>query len=633
MQKLETPIKLFVAAYYRKSPASKSAIEASISRQQKEAREFAAKNGWVIFEEYTDGGKSGSKDQALRTEFARMISDSAKGEWSAVLVWHTNRFARLDSIDIADAGGIAELRRNGCHIESVSQGRIDPATKQGRMALFMSAESDSDFSLEISAKSLSGRLTAIAAGYWPHGTVPFGYDCQYIFGDETVIKPRLDRANRPKGAKLRLVVNEKEAKVLRFMFAEFADKDISLRQLGKKLALMNIPTPKGGSRGWNKDTIRDVLRQRAFIGDVAIGCHRRSNRQAFNRAEKTIKQNACPVIIDRQQWEIVQAKLNQNQSFNRHPRSDKSSSLSGVLICGHCGYRMEKKQRNGETYYTCSSAFKRPELGCHQWRVQEAALLPELTKLLVDSIDFQLLFSLQAKPPVDAAKDLTALKSEGERLAKQIAKGTDNLLKADSDIFPMLQSRLAEWKAEAAKIENTIRLAEDPAPAAASYAEWYEKIRPSLVNVKPGKEFPLTRRPDGSQTFNPLELLKCMPVNTTPDQLRSLLHRLKCSCTLWWKPNGSRNYTLERGLIKAEFIAGGENSLAVGSNTTSQRVIRIEKAITFAVGFGTFQAGMKKGFKRGPWSDERKESYRETARQLIGKRKRSKDGKVLPAVA
>ena len=94
-------VRLDVAAYYRKSPAAKESIEASIEQQQREVRLYAAARGWRIVAEYTDGGKSGSRDQERRVDLHRLIADSAKGEFAAVLVWHTNRFARLDIIDLS----------------------------------------------------------------------------------------------------------------------------------------------------------------------------------------------------------------------------------------------------------------------------------------------------------------------------------------------------------------------------------------------------------------------------------------------------------------------------------------------------------------------------------------------------
>src|ERR1043166_1992755 len=86
---------------------------ASIEQQRRELIPFAAANGYTIIREYKDEGKSGSKEPEKREDFQRMLLDSNKRQFQAVLCWNTSRFARLDSIDAGFPAQI--LRSNGVY--------------------------------------------------------------------------------------------------------------------------------------------------------------------------------------------------------------------------------------------------------------------------------------------------------------------------------------------------------------------------------------------------------------------------------------------------------------------------------------------------------------------------------------
>ena len=66
--------------------------EQSIEGQLKECREYAEKNGYKPIREYIDRAKTGTKDN--REQFLKMIEDSKKKDFSGVIVYQLDRFAR-----------------------------------------------------------------------------------------------------------------------------------------------------------------------------------------------------------------------------------------------------------------------------------------------------------------------------------------------------------------------------------------------------------------------------------------------------------------------------------------------------------------------------------------------------------
>ena len=72
--------------------------EASPEQQRQEIIALGKRDGYKIIRWYTDEGISGDATEK-RFEFQRMISDSDRGDFQAVLCWDQDRFGRFDSIE------------------------------------------------------------------------------------------------------------------------------------------------------------------------------------------------------------------------------------------------------------------------------------------------------------------------------------------------------------------------------------------------------------------------------------------------------------------------------------------------------------------------------------------------------
>jgi DNA invertase Pin-like site-specific DNA recombinase len=85
--------------------------------QLNELREYAARRGWVVTSEYVDEGVSGSKES--RPALNRLMTDTHRRHFEAVLVWKIDRFGRslkhlVNALADLDAYGVAfiSLRDN-----------------------------------------------------------------------------------------------------------------------------------------------------------------------------------------------------------------------------------------------------------------------------------------------------------------------------------------------------------------------------------------------------------------------------------------------------------------------------------------------------------------------------------------
>ena len=66
--------------------------EQSIEGQLRVCEEYAQKNDILILDTYIDRAMTGTND--MRPDFQRMIRDSAKKQWSYVIVYKLDRFSR-----------------------------------------------------------------------------------------------------------------------------------------------------------------------------------------------------------------------------------------------------------------------------------------------------------------------------------------------------------------------------------------------------------------------------------------------------------------------------------------------------------------------------------------------------------
>ncbi len=84
-----TPPIVGVALYARVSTLNNQDPEMQLA----ELREYAARRGWQIVEEFTDQGVSGSKES--RPALNRLMSDACRRRFDAILVWKIDRFGRF----------------------------------------------------------------------------------------------------------------------------------------------------------------------------------------------------------------------------------------------------------------------------------------------------------------------------------------------------------------------------------------------------------------------------------------------------------------------------------------------------------------------------------------------------------
>ena len=150
--------------------SSSNQTEQSIEGQMHVCQDFCKRHNIRIVEMYIDRATSASKDIEKRVDFLKMIKDSEKGNFNAVIVYKLDRFARsrYDSATYK-----YRLKRNGVQLisatENITQdpeGIILESVLEG-MAEFYSAE--------LSQKINRGMRESAMKHNSIGGAIPLGY--------------------------------------------------------------------------------------------------------------------------------------------------------------------------------------------------------------------------------------------------------------------------------------------------------------------------------------------------------------------------------------------------------------------------------------------------------------------------
>ena len=190
----------------------------------------------------------------------------------------------------------------------------------------------------------------------------------------------------------RYEIHQEESETILKLFQMYA---IEGKKLGELCSYMsqNGKKPRRSQLGWDRETMRTILRNRAYTG-LAGFCKTEKcegNPQRIIRAPKSgriqVSKHArrdcpeenwitipVPAIIPDNLYRLVQDKLNDAQRFASR-NTKMPSILQGVLVCGKCGGSYYKKSRkNARTYYSCSRTLVRREKTCNNRSIRQRDL-------------------------------------------------------------------------------------------------------------------------------------------------------------------------------------------------------------------------------------------------------------------
>jgi DNA invertase Pin-like site-specific DNA recombinase len=283
--------------------------EESIEGQLRECNEFALRNGITIVGEYIDRAISGKTDD--RASFQKMIRDSEKGHWEAVIMYTLDRLGR-NRYDLAIYK--AKLKKNGVRVFYAKQ--TIPDGPEGIIFESLMEGMAEYYSENLSRNVQRGMMENALAGKTTGGKPPLGY--------------RINEA-------LHYEIEPVGAKVVREIFQMYADGHTAAAVV-EHCVKMGYKTALG--RPFTRNSITPIIRNEKYIG--------------VYRCNDIVIPDAVPPIIDKALFEKVQSMIKHNYATRVRGKAKMDYLLTTKLFCGHCGSPMLGESgtgRNGTTYH------------------------------------------------------------------------------------------------------------------------------------------------------------------------------------------------------------------------------------------------------------------------------------------
>lgn len=421
----------------------------SLNAQREKLHKYAEYQNMQIVEEFTDEGKSG-KNVVGRLAFQEMLDkiENRVDDVSFVLVFKLSRFGR-NAADVLSS--LQLMQDNGVNLICVED-NIDSSKDSGKLMIsVLSAVAEIERE-NILVQTMEGRKQKARQGEWNGGFAPFGYQL-------------IDK---------RLIVDEKEAEIVRLIFDKFTTTTMGINAVASYL---NQHGYRKAKRQNNKleifaaSFIKGVLDNPIYVGKIAYG-RRKSEKKTGTRGEyHTVKQadymltdGVHDAIISDDTWEAAQRKRKKRGiTYPKTHSINHEHILSSILRCPVCDSPMygnvnRKRSKNGEYYsdyfyYSCKHRKIEDGTPCDyrkQWgqNIINAAVEEFISGLMqnpefIDALDNKINTKVDISEIEKESTELEKRKNKLIRSKKQLGQKMDDL-DADDKFYDQKYSDMEE---------------------------------------------------------------------------------------------------------------------------------------------------------------------------------------------
>ena len=372
----------------------------SLQNQIDVCRDYLDGCPWLrLTEVYSDNGRTGTVFD--RPAWNRLMDDVRTGKIQCIVVRDLSRFGR----DYVETGNYLEkiFPALGTRFISVKENFDNFTCGNAMESLSVSLQNlvNAMYSRDISKKVSTALRAQMETGIFRNRNLPYGY----LWNED----------------KTAYVVDEEAAAVVRQIF-EWKLREVSVYTIVERLKAGGIESPerhkrRAGTRnggniqgeGWCPSTIRGILQNRAYIGEMVCG---KSETALYKGLKKHVTEtdkwivvpDAHPPIVSVSDFEAVERQM-QKDSAHRETAMEWSADIragmidlfAGKIFCADCGKRMYyKRQRiqcKGVVFrgvYDCSTHMRRGHGTCFKHAMRQDALNEKVFNAIRDQLQVAL---------------------------------------------------------------------------------------------------------------------------------------------------------------------------------------------------------------------------------------------------
>ena len=352
-----------------------------------------------LTEVYSDNGRTGTVFD--RPAWNRLMDDVRTGKIQCIVVRDLSRFGR----DYVETGSYLEkiFPALGTRFISVKENFDNFTCGNAMESLSVSLQNlvNAMYSRDISKKVSTALRAQMETGRFRNRNLPYGYLWN---GDKTAY-----------------VLDEEAAAVVRQIF-KWKRQEVSVYTIVERLKAGGVESPerhkrRAGTRngdniqgkGWCPSTIRGILQNRAYIGEMICG---KSETALYKGLKKHVTEtdkwivvpDAHPPIVSVSDFEAVERQMRED-SAHRETAMEWSADIragmidlfAGKIFCADCGKRMYyKRQRiqcKGVVFrgvYDCSTHMRRGHGTCFKHAMRQDALNEKVFNAIRDQLQVAL---------------------------------------------------------------------------------------------------------------------------------------------------------------------------------------------------------------------------------------------------
>ena len=397
--------------------SSHNQTEQSIEGQIKVCQQYADECDFTVIDTYCDRAISGKTDS--RPALQKMLADSSKKRFQAVLVYALDRFGRNLMQSVMNE---YRLEKNGVKLLSATERFEENAA--GHLQRNILKSFAQYYIEELSEKVTRGMDLNAEKCLSTGGNIALGFRV---------------------GEDKRFYIDEEEALIVRYIFESYAN-GMTIKEITDYLNEQGCRTSTGAK--FNKNSLRTLLQNKRYLGIYTY--------------KGTEIPNGMPRIISDELFYKVAEILEKNRKAPARAKADVEYLLTLKLFCGHCKKMMTGLSGTGKLgktyrYYECKG---RRDKTCDKKRVRK-----EYIEDLVVEVCRQ---QLTDKNIRKIAKELMAIantSAESHRIAalkkqiKEYERKHNNLLNnvAECDIPSVCKSIFVKIE----EVENILKRLEE----------------------------------------------------------------------------------------------------------------------------------------------------------------------------
>ena len=359
--------------FYARVSTDKDEQLNSLDNQIHYYEELIRKNkAWTFVSGYIDEGLSGISTKK-RENFHRMVEDGKNGDFDLIITKEITRFARntLDSIQYT-----RELLNNGVAV-FFQNDNINTLDEDSELRLTIMSGIAQDELRKLSSRVKFGHQQAIKSGVVIGNSRIFGYR----------------KENK------RLVIDEKEAPMVRELFELYATDQYSMKQIEDIFWDKGYRNLNGNkiAHGTMANVIANPKYKGYYVGNKVKVVDMFTKKQKFLPPEEWVMfkdetGEIVPAIVSEELWEKANAVLHRRSEDvkNRQGVCNHPNLLTGKLFCTCCGepyYRRESKKVYGpnNSKWVCSGKIKNGADTCPSFPIYESEIKPILYEVFQDT--------------------------------------------------------------------------------------------------------------------------------------------------------------------------------------------------------------------------------------------------------